>query len=140
MRSRGRYDEGERRRYGGPYDRFSPHRSYHRGYNGSSPHHYSDRSHSRAPHKEYAPPYRSKTGYSIHMRGLPYVVTKEQIIEFFSPVVPVDVSIEVLREGKRTGNANVDFATEEDVNEALRKDREKIDSRYIELYSNKDRC
>ncbi|ESO02645.1 hypothetical protein HELRODRAFT_185008 [Helobdella robusta] len=137
--SRNRYRERDLDYRRHPYDRRSP--PPYRRNRSPSP----DRRHSdtyRKPayrYREPVPPYRSKTGHSVHMRGLPYTVSKDQIINFFSPVLPVDVTIEMLSNGMRTGNANVDFATDDDVREAMMKDREKIDARYIELYNNKDR-
>lgn len=118
-----------------PYERRSPPR-----YQRASPPRYHDDPPPRRPRpREHMPHFRSKTGHSVHMRGLPYTVARDQICDFFTPILPVDIHIEEHANGMRSGNANVDFATDDDVREAMRKDRDRIDARYIELYNNSGR-
>jgi len=80
----------------------------------------------------------------VRMRGLPWLCTAEQIIEFFksgeNSVNVLDKEDGVLlvqkADGKATGDAFVLFATEEESNQALTKHRKCIGktSRYVELF------
>ncbi len=48
----------------------------------------------------------------VHMRGLPFRVTENDIAEWFSSVVdPMDISIIYNNQGRPTGEADVMFAT-----------------------------
>ena len=77
------------------------------------------------------------------MRGLPYDATFKQICQFFANntsnhVEVVDGENGILfvksREDRSTGDAFVLFATEEDGQKALNKNKQRIGSRYIELF------
>ncbi|XP_040569208.1 heterogeneous nuclear ribonucleoprotein H isoform X1 [Lepeophtheirus salmonis] len=73
--------------------------------------------------------------YVVHMRGLPFRVTKSDIAEWFSPVVdPIDVYIIYNYAGKAAGEADVFFASEEDARKAMTKDRQNMQHRYVELF------
>lgn len=76
----------------------------------------------------------SQTGYSVHMRGLPYSTSEADISEFFYPLSVVRVVIEMNYDGRPSGNANVDFNTRDDASQAMKKDRESIKHRYVELF------
>ncbi|XP_065570104.1 RNA-binding protein fusilli-like isoform X2 [Artemia franciscana] len=78
----------------------------------------------------------------VRMRGLPYDCTAKQIVEFFQ--APED-SCYVLEgeegvlfvkkpDGRATGDAFVMFETEEEGQKALKKHKQVIGSRYIELF------
>ncbi|XP_072165119.1 heterogeneous nuclear ribonucleoprotein H2-like [Diadema setosum] len=78
--------------------------------------------------------YVSMTGHSIHMRGLPFSVTEQDIKEFFhGSAMPCNIMIHELN-GKRNGFADVDFRSHEEAKAAMKKDRNNIGSRYIELF------
>merc|ERR1719367_2271726 len=71
----------------------------------------------------------------VHMRGLPFRVTENDIAEWFSSVVdPVDISIIFNNQGRPTGEADVYFETEADATKAMTKDRQNMQHRYIELF------
>ncbi|KAK3090545.1 hypothetical protein FSP39_012589 [Pinctada imbricata] len=82
--------------------------------------------------------YISKTGHSVHMRGLPFQALDSDIIEFFSPlgVTPVRVEFETGPNGRPTGEANVDFKTHQDAVEAMQNHKKNMEHRYIELFLN----
>ncbi|CAH8576718.1 unnamed protein product [Schistosoma mattheei] len=84
-------------------------------------------------HYEYDDP-QSLTGHSVRMRGLPYSATKEDINRFLSPLQPVNIRIKFNAANRPTGEAVVDFASHDEAKEAMKKDREKIGPRYIELF------
>lgn len=96
--------------------------------------------------------FSSTTGHCVHMRGLPYRATENDIYsvrmrththtvlfpllrkciwiiflfsgpQFFSPLNPVRVHIEVGPDGRVTGEADVEFATHEDAVAAMSKDK-----------------
>ncbi|CAH8613637.1 unnamed protein product [Schistosoma haematobium] len=102
-----------------------------RGFEGPSP---SKGSNFGPPgHYEYDDP-QSLTGHSVRMRGLPYSATKEDINRFLSPLQPVNIRIKFNAANRPTGEAVVDFASHDEAKEAMKKDREKIGPRYIELF------
>jgi len=73
-------------------------------------------------------------GHGIRMRGLPYSVSREEIVQFLAPLTPVNVHICFNSSGRPSGEADVEFATHDEAKEAMKKDREKIGPRYIELF------
>ncbi|KAK7113545.1 heterogeneous nuclear ribonucleoprotein H2-like [Littorina saxatilis] len=80
--------------------------------------------------------YISKTGHSVHMRGLPFQAQEQDIFEFFSPIQPVRVNFDFGGNGRPTGEANVDFATHQEAMEAMKKHKTNMQHRYIELFLN----
>ncbi|KAL8597449.1 hypothetical protein ACOMHN_050947 [Nucella lapillus] len=80
--------------------------------------------------------YVSKTGHSVHMRGMPFLAIEQDVFDFFSPLQPVRVDFEYGSDGRRTGEANVDFATHQEAMEAMKKHRANMQHRYIELFLN----
>ncbi|XP_074647815.1 heterogeneous nuclear ribonucleoprotein H-like isoform X2 [Tubulanus polymorphus] len=79
--------------------------------------------------------YQSCTGFWVHMRGLPFQANEEDVIEFFCPNLnPVHVEIHYNRDGRASGEADVDFATAEDAKKAMAKNRDRMQHRYIELF------
>ncbi|BHF78589.1 Heteroproteinous nuclear ribonucleoprotein H [Sparganum proliferum] len=77
---------------------------------------------------------KSMTGHAIRMRGLPYSVTPDEIAHFLAPLQPVNIHICYNAAGRPTGEADVDFGSHDEAKEAMKKDREKIGTRYIELF------
>ena len=73
-------------------------------------------------------------GYVVKCRGLPYSASDKDIREFFSDcrVLPDGVLICLTHSGRPSGDAFVCLATPEDMQRAVKKDREKIDRRYVE--------
>uniref|UniRef100_A0A8C2B924 G-rich RNA sequence binding factor 1 n=1 Tax=Cyprinus carpio TaxID=7962 RepID=A0A8C2B924_CYPCA len=73
----------------------------------------------------------STTHNFIHMRGLPYDATGEDIVKFFAPIRLVKVLVEYGPEGRPTGEADVYFRTHQDAVLAMSKDREYISKQYV---------
>ncbi|XP_074525969.1 G-rich sequence factor 1 [Halichoeres trimaculatus] len=85
------------------------------------------------------PPQRSSLSlHYIHVRGLPFQVTVEEIIKFFSPFVISKIVIECAPGGLMNGEADVYFHCHQDAMAAMCKNREYIGERYIELFLNSD--
>lgn len=72
----------------------------------------------------------------LKMRGLPFSVTKSEILEFFKDfkVVEDRIHIACRPDGKATGEAYVEFVSEEEAKRAMIKDKGTIGSRYVELF------
>nr|2HGM_A Chain A, Heterogeneous nuclear ribonucleoprotein F [Homo sapiens]2KG0_A Chain A, Heterogeneous nuclear ribonucleoprotein F [Homo sapiens] len=72
----------------------------------------------------------------VRLRGLPFGCTKEEIVQFFSglEIVPNGITLPVDPEGKITGEAFVQFASQELAEKALGKHKERIGHRYIEVF------
>ncbi|GMH13011.1 hypothetical protein Nepgr_014852 [Nepenthes gracilis] len=72
----------------------------------------------------------------LRLRGLPFSAGKEDIMEFFREFVLSEECIHItFNSGKRpTGEAFVKFASPEDSEAAMAKDRKMLGSRYIELF------
>ncbi|KAK5922337.1 hypothetical protein CgunFtcFv8_019610 [Champsocephalus gunnari] len=81
----------------------------------------------------------------VRMRGLPFIATHEQVLAFFSPgdglkeTCPVSGGVDGILfvrypDGRPTGDAFVLFACEEHAQCALRKHKEILGRRYIELF------
>uniref|UniRef100_A0A1I7V174 RRM domain-containing protein n=1 Tax=Caenorhabditis tropicalis TaxID=1561998 RepID=A0A1I7V174_9PELO len=71
----------------------------------------------------------------VRMRGLPYDCTDAQIRAFFEPLKLTDKILFITRtDGRPTGDAFVQFETEEDAQQGLKKHRNIIGQRYIELF------
>ncbi|CDW56312.1 heterogeneous nuclear [Trichuris trichiura] len=73
-------------------------------------------------------------GQTIHMRGLPYKATANDIMEFFYPIKILNVRILFDERGRATGEADVEFSSPNDAREAMNKDRQHMGDRYIELF------
>ncbi|CAI5443867.1 unnamed protein product [Caenorhabditis angaria] len=77
----------------------------------------------------------STNAVNVRMRGLPYDCTEQQIKTFFEPLKVLDKILFISRsDGRPTGDAFVQFETEEDAQNALLKHRQTIGQRYIELF------
>lgn len=71
----------------------------------------------------------------VHMRGLPFRVTEQDIAEWFSSVAdPIDVMIHYNHDGRPSGEADTMFATEGDAKRALQKNKQNMQHRYVELF------
>ncbi|KAL6563924.1 hypothetical protein OROHE_005164 [Orobanche hederae] len=72
----------------------------------------------------------------LRMRGMPYSAGKDDIIDFFKDYTLSDESIHIIfsYEGRPTGEAFVKFASTDDANAALSKDRMTLGNRYVELF------
>lgn len=79
---------------------------------------------------------RSIQNHCIHMRGLPFKASQQDIAEFFRPVIPMTIHILSEPSGRPSGEADVTFATHEDAVRAMSKDKGHMQHRYIELFLN----
>ncbi|KAF3796163.1 Heterogeneous nuclear ribonucleoprotein F [Nymphaea thermarum] len=72
----------------------------------------------------------------LKLRGLPYSVTKSEIIDFFKEFELTEANIHIASryDGKATGEAFVEFASASDSKKAMCKDKMMIGSRYVELF------
>jgi RNA recognition motif. (a.k.a. RRM, RBD, or RNP domain) len=79
----------------------------------------------------------SSSSTVIRMRGLPYRASKAEVAAFFEGCALADdgVILVTKSDGKATGEAYVHFASRDDMRTALRKDREMLGNRYIELFA-----
>ncbi|GBP68628.1 Heterogeneous nuclear ribonucleoprotein F [Eumeta japonica] len=75
----------------------------------------------------------------VKLRGLPFSTTVEDVINFLSGVNIVNgkegVHLTEVRPGRPSGECFVQVATADDVAEALKKDKENMGKRYIEVFS-----
>jgi len=72
----------------------------------------------------------------VKMRGLPYKVTRNDILDFFQGLsVPLNgVHLMFNEREQPTGEAYVEFSSAEDRERAMTKDRQHIGGRYVELF------
>ncbi|XP_068089442.1 G-rich sequence factor 1 isoform X2 [Hyperolius riggenbachi] len=75
--------------------------------------------------------------HDIHIRGLPFNVSGQDIANFFHPVMPLKINIEFSADaGGTSGEAVVRFLTHEDAIAAMAKNRGHMDQGYLELFLN----
>ena len=67
----------------------------------------------------------------VYLRGLPFRVNASQIMDFFSPLQCLDIELGYLPDGRPSGDGIVEFPTAEDVQEAMRRDRQMINNRLV---------
>lgn len=77
-------------------------------------------------------------GYVVKIRGLPWSCSTDEIETFFSESKILNAAHGIhfiyTREGRPSGEAFVEFETEDDINIALKKDRETMGHRYVEVF------
>lgn len=76
----------------------------------------------------------SAVEYLINMVGLPFAATKDDVVCFFHPLQCVNIQIIKNDEGKAKGIAVVGFHSEEERQEAMKKHKCTMGSRYINIY------
>ncbi|KAI6209921.1 Heterogeneous nuclear ribonucleoprotein H3 [Aphelenchoides besseyi] len=69
------------------------------------------------------------TPLKVHMRGLPYRVTAQQIEGFFAPLSIVEIKVGVFKDGRASGDGIIEFQNPHDATEALKRDRNCIKNR-----------
>lgn len=99
---------------------------------GESTHHNVPRAKSSDDAKDLA----EHTGV-LRLRGLPYSAGKDDIMDFFKDFALSEEAIHITlnSEGRKSGEAFVEFASAEDSKAAMAKDRMTLGSRYIELFA-----
>jgi len=77
----------------------------------------------------------AQTGaHLVLMRGLPFKATEGDIIKFFAPNIPKQVEILFDNTDRPSGEAYVDFYTHAQALTGMKKDKESMGHRYIELF------
>ncbi|XP_030046496.1 G-rich sequence factor 1 [Microcaecilia unicolor] len=76
----------------------------------------------------------STSVHIVHVKGLPFHVTGQDIVHFFHPLTPVKIKIVYGPDGKAIGEADVEFATHQDALVAMWKDNSNIEHKYIKLF------
>ncbi|XP_047504395.1 heterogeneous nuclear ribonucleoprotein F-like [Pieris napi] len=79
---------------------------------------------------------RSSGLHCVHMRGLPFKASPQDIAYFFKPIRPVNITILYDSSGRPSGEADVEFECHDDAMRAMRRDKNNMDHRYIELFLN----
>ncbi|XP_071338930.1 probable RNA-binding protein 19 [Trachinotus anak] len=74
------------------------------------------------------------TEFTVKLRGAPFNVKEQQIREFMTPLKPAAIRIGKNESGNRTGYVYVDLRSEEEVEKALKKNKDYIGGRYIEVF------
>lgn len=69
----------------------------------------------------------------VFLRGMPFSVTEAEVEEFFSGLHINEIVLLKNGRGANNGNGFVKFATREDAYEALKRDRNYIGARYVEV-------
>uniref|UniRef100_A0A8D3ATF9 RRM domain-containing protein n=1 Tax=Scophthalmus maximus TaxID=52904 RepID=A0A8D3ATF9_SCOMX len=72
----------------------------------------------------------------VHMRGLPFQVSLEDIVQFFSPLIVSKILVECQADGRPKGECDVYFSSHRDAAAAMSRDKQYIGERYIELFLN----
>ncbi|CAJ0578305.1 unnamed protein product, partial [Mesorhabditis spiculigera] len=72
--------------------------------------------------------------FVLKMRGIPFRATEAEIYDFFGLNRPTNVEILFESNGRAAGEARVEFGSRSAYDEALRKDKEYMGSRYVELF------
>ncbi|KAL4711579.1 hypothetical protein ACJJTC_003596 [Scirpophaga incertulas] len=80
--------------------------------------------------------FRRGGGHCVHMRGLPFKASPQDIAYFFKPIRPININILFDNSGRPSGEADVEFECHEDAMRAMRRDKNNMDHRYIELFLN----
>lgn len=69
----------------------------------------------------------------VFLKGMPFSVTEKEVRDFFSGLLVDEVILLKNGRGANNGTGLVKFATREDANEGLKRDRRYIGSRYVEV-------
>lgn len=76
---------------------------------------------------------KTKQKYMLKMRNLPVSAGEKAIKEFFNPIKPKDIRIPTNNQKKSIGVAYVDFSSEKDLNDAMRRNKNFIKSKRVYL-------
>lgn len=74
----------------------------------------------------------------IKMRGLFFKVKEKDIKDFFFFLIIFDIRIIRINVGKLIGKVFVDFVSESDIREVLKRDGDCIEGKYIKFFSDKE--
>lgn len=80
-------------------------------------------------------------GFIVRVRGLPWSATRDDIVNFFSPVLvtggPQGVHFTFTRDGRPSGEAFIEFSSADDLEAALLKHNAHMGKRYVEVFRSK---
>ncbi|XP_064792605.1 G-rich sequence factor 1 [Oncorhynchus masou masou] len=88
------------------------------------------------PPRHGSHPVSSLPQHFVHMRGLPFHATGEDIVQFFSPLALSRILVEFGPDGRASGEADVYFTSHQDAVSAMTRDKAHMQERYIELFLN----
>ncbi|KAM3610239.1 uncharacterized protein V6R79_001148 [Siganus canaliculatus] len=74
------------------------------------------------------------TEFTVKLRGVPFNVKEQQIREFMMPLKPAAIRIGRNESGNRSGYVYVDLHSDEQVEQALKKNKDYIGGRYVEVF------
>ncbi|XP_041742190.1 probable RNA-binding protein 19 [Coregonus clupeaformis] len=74
------------------------------------------------------------TEFTVKLRGCPFNVKEQQVREFMTPLKPAAIRIIKNATGNKTGYIYVDLRSEEEVEKALKKNKDYMGGRYIEVF------
>ncbi|XP_073321399.1 G-rich sequence factor 1 [Pagrus major] len=94
------------------------------------------RTDSQAGPKTRSPQSSAQPLHYVHVRGLPYQVSGQDIVKLFSPIIVSKIVIECAPDGRLSGEADVYFSCHQDAATAMSRDRQHIGGRYVELFLN----
>uniref|UniRef100_A0A674BX41 Probable RNA-binding protein 19 n=1 Tax=Salmo trutta TaxID=8032 RepID=A0A674BX41_SALTR len=72
--------------------------------------------------------------FTVKLRGCPFNVKEQQVREFMTPLKPAAIRIIKNATGNKTGYIYVDMRSEEEVEKALKKNKDYMGGRYIEVF------
>ncbi|XP_070993569.1 G-rich sequence factor 1 isoform X1 [Oncorhynchus clarkii lewisi] len=88
------------------------------------------------PPRHGSHPVSSLPQHFVHMRGLPFQATGDDIVQFFSPLALSRILVEFGPDGRASGEADVYFTSHQDAVSAMTRDKAHMQERYIELFLN----
>ncbi|XP_036792471.1 G-rich sequence factor 1 isoform X1 [Oncorhynchus mykiss] len=88
------------------------------------------------PPRHGSHPVSSLPQHFVHMRGLPFQATGNDIVQFFSPLALSRILVEFGPDGRASGEADVYFTSHQDAVSAMTRDKAHMQERYIELFLN----
>ncbi|XP_010783576.1 RNA binding motif protein 12Bb [Notothenia coriiceps] len=94
-----------------------------------------------ASRSDYNPPPQhqrasnTNDGLHVFLKGMPFSVTEGEVRDFFCDLLIDEIFLMKNANGSKNGKGFVKFAAREDANEALKRDRQYIGSRYVEVSS-----